>query len=362
MLSKSNRILQIDAWRCIAVTMVIISHLLKFSNPWYREHLPWIIMGRAQMIGQFGVKIFFCISGYVICRGLLSEIKMNGRISMRAFYVRRFLRILPPLCLYIFGLVLLALCGIVDIQQSQLVYAGLFLCNFDLGKCGWLLGHTWSLAYEEQFYLVFPIIFVVAATSGRRWAVSAVTTVMMIASLAAIYSNREDISFATSTFTFMLTGCIAAMYWEEIAPVLARLSVAAWLMLSFTAFMMGSIVIWPSATGAVLNAVFLPALVCVMVLATPVKSRRIADFFLNSTVVYLGKISFTIYLWQQLATSAATIKSPWINFIALGGTVVIGILSYRYLERPLMRAGSAFSKRVVENASTRSTGFRNIIP
>jgi peptidoglycan/LPS O-acetylase OafA/YrhL len=83
-----------------------------------------------------------------------------------------------------------------------------------------------------------------------------------------------------------------------------------------------------------------------MVLATPVKSQYIADFFCNPTITYLGKISFTVYLWQQLATSADYIKNPWLNLAALAGTVVIGILSYRYFERPFIRLGSAYSRKI----------------
>ena len=121
-----TRIAHIDAWRFIAVAMVIIFHVLTVSNPWYLEHLPWIIMGRAQPMGLLGVKIFFCISGFVICRALLAEAKLHGAISMKAFYVRRFLRIVPPLLLYMLALALLIVFNLIAVTPGQFARAGLF--------------------------------------------------------------------------------------------------------------------------------------------------------------------------------------------------------------------------------------------
>jgi peptidoglycan/LPS O-acetylase OafA/YrhL len=352
MSSTLNRIPHIDAWRFIAVTMVVICHILKFSNPWYREHLPWIIMARSQGLGQFGVNIFFCISGFVICRGLIAEKILNGSVSMKAFYVRRFMRILPPLAVYLAALYLLMLCEFIDIQPSQFVYAGLFLCNVDLGKCGWLLAHTWSLAYEEQFYLFFPVVFILSSVLGGRRMVLALTVAMATTSLLALYANLDTAAFAASTFTCMLAGCVSALYWENISPKLAGMSVFAWTILVGITYMIGCIVIWSGTIGRVLNALVVPLCICAMVLSTPVSSRTIAAFFLNPTITYLGKISFTIYLWQQLATSAEYIKSPWINFVALAATVLFGIFSYRYMERPLIRAGAALSRRMTVSRAT----------
>jgi peptidoglycan/LPS O-acetylase OafA/YrhL len=347
MLKNSTRILHIDAWRFIAVTMVVISHILKFSNPWYRDNLPWFIIGRAQELGLFGVKIFFCISGFVICRGLINETKLTGSISMKTFYVRRFLRILPPLFLYIFVLELLSLLGVIEVKPSQLAYAGMFLCNIHIEKCGWLLGHTWSLAYEEQFYVFFPIIFAISSVFGGRKAVLGLTISMMAVALAAICAGLNSMVPAIATFSCMLTGCVSAMYWDEIQPLFYRISLSSWCALTTMTSLAGFVIIWPISLGLVVSAVILPASISAMVLSTPTKSRRISDFFLNPTVTYLGKISFTIYLWQQLATSSDYIKSPWINFLALAGAVVLGIFSYRYLERPLIIFGAKYSERLL---------------
>lgn len=358
-----TRIAHIDAWRFIAVAMVMVMvfHVLTFSNPWYLEHLPWIIMGRAQPMGLLGVKIFFCISGFVICRALLAEAKLHGAISMKAFYVRRFLRIVPPLLLYMLALALLTVFNLIAVTPGQFARAGLFLCNFDLRECGWFLGHTWSLAYEEQFYLLFPLVFVISSARGGRRAVLSLTIVLICAALLAIYLGRDALALAIGTFGYMLMGCISAMYWDEIAPVAASISLPAWLTLALATYLLGCVIHFPRGLGLVVNVLVLPALICAMVLSTPTKYPSVRAMFLNPTITYLGKISFTLYLWQQLATSSEFIKNPWVTFLALAATVVVGVVSYRYFEQPLMRVGAAYSGRTSASRAAASINPSNSI-
>lgn len=341
-----NRIAHIDAWRFIAVLMVIIFHILTFSSPWYREHLPWIIMGRAQPMGLFGVKIFFCISGFVICRGLLSETKQHGAISIKAFYVRRLLRIVPPLLVYMLALAVLNYFSLIDVTAKQFLYAGAFICNFDFHQCGWFLAHTWSLAYEEQFYLVFPTIFALSLVFGGRRIVLAFTLLLTICSVSAALAGYETAALAFGTFCYMLMGCVFAMYWDRLEPLLGHISVRSWFALSMVSFLLGCLLLLPKVAELVIGALILPAATCAMILSTPIRSKRIAVLFLHPLVTYLGKISFTLYLWQQLATSPEFIQDRSLTLLAVAATVGIGMISYRYLERPLMHIGAAYSKRV----------------
>lgn len=166
-----GRIHYIDAWRFIAIALVIASHIVEFSHPWYRANVPGLAW-RFQGAGTFGVQIFFCISGFVICRGTLSELEKTGSVSVKGFYVRRFFRIVPPLLFYFLGVGVLAMAGIAEVSIGQFIQSGLFLCNISaFGDCSWWLGHTWSLAYEEQFYLLFPLLVVGTALGlnlGKR--------------------------------------------------------------------------------------------------------------------------------------------------------------------------------------------------
>ena len=152
-LPRSERIEWLDGWRTIAVGTVIISYWERF----YTE--------RPILDGKFGVYLFFGISGFIVTKLLLREYMAAGAIDFRAFYVRRALRILPPLLIYIAACLL--------IFQDQAVLGGalrsiLFSCNIEipLGNCGWLFGHTWSLAFEEQFYLLLPAAIVAITVRG----------------------------------------------------------------------------------------------------------------------------------------------------------------------------------------------------
>lgn len=166
---RNGRIQHIDVWRFIAIALVLVSHLVRFVDPLYQNAVPEIISA-VRRSGLIGVQIFFCISGFVICRGMMREFQESGRVSMRGFYIRRAYRILPALTAYILSVAVLVSLGVFDLTVFQFMKAGAFLCNFpEFGpSCSWALGHTWSLAYEEQFYLVFPLLFVWGGGSAQQ--------------------------------------------------------------------------------------------------------------------------------------------------------------------------------------------------
>lgn len=145
------------------MSLVIIAHAIAYSNlRFLAETVPGI--WRLGRFGTLGVLIFFFISGFVICRGLIDEWTVASTVSLKAFYVRRAFRIFPPLWLWLVAAAFLATIGWGgrgSITLEQVIYTVLFLCNgvWAVG-CSEVAGHTWSLAYEEQFYLVFPLLFI----------------------------------------------------------------------------------------------------------------------------------------------------------------------------------------------------------
>jgi peptidoglycan/LPS O-acetylase OafA/YrhL len=144
------RIDWLDGWRAIAVVIVILAHLGGLEH--WTSAPP----------GKLGVFIFFGISGFIVTRLLLGERARTGEINIPAFFIRRAARILPPLLLY------LAICvAIGQASAGAAVRAVLFTCNVAKGPwdCGWTFGHTWSLSFEEQYYLIVPFLL-----AGRaRW-------------------------------------------------------------------------------------------------------------------------------------------------------------------------------------------------
>ena len=135
-MTQVSRIQHIEVWRCIAVSMVLLHHVTSYSHPRYRDHLWHPIFARSWKFGHLGVLIFVCISGYVICRGLMREETMYGKVDVKAFYLRRFFRIVPPLGIHMLAPLVLSLSGASDLEPSQFTRAALFACNLN-HCCGW---------------------------------------------------------------------------------------------------------------------------------------------------------------------------------------------------------------------------------
>src|SRR5687768_1429660 len=147
---------QLDALRALAVSMVIFSHWPGYHHDMWSDDLFWFN-------GEIGVKLFFVISGFLITGILLDErIKADqndlGKASLlKTFYIRRFLRIFPLYYATLFVAFVLGHPDVVASWKWQVTY----LSNFFYAMRGEYLGevsHFWSLAVEEQFYFVWPLI------------------------------------------------------------------------------------------------------------------------------------------------------------------------------------------------------------
>lgn len=350
-MSDDHRIKHIDAWRFIAVSLVIQGHLIVHSNFGFLvENYPFL--RRIGRFGTLGVLFFFFISGFVICRGLIVEKTSSSTISLKAFYIRRTLRILPPLWLYLAALIMLSTFFGLGINLSQIGKSALFLCNVDLvGGCSWYAGHTWSLSYEEQFYLIFPLIFLLAKLTVRPSFLIGILMIMVFASLGL---RGLGILFWADYFShmiFMLTGCSAGLYWPRLIIYFRRLTLNSWLFALSILIVCAGLLPYP-LVEYVQTALF-PPLIGLLVLGTPVAHPRIRAFFENAFVSYLGKISFTVYLWQQLATAPWPNQPVWWTLVFVLGVWLFAHYSYKYFERPLIGVAHQWSDRIKQSALTK---------
>jgi peptidoglycan/LPS O-acetylase OafA/YrhL len=207
---SSHYIPGLDGMRAIALIIVLIAHSMPHRD------LP----------GGFGVTVFFFLSGYLITTLLRAEAQVSSRISLRNFYIRRVLRILPPCYLTIGVVSSLAALGLVYNRESfrSLVAAFLFFSNywniFGLGNLPAGMGILWSLAVEEHYYLLFPVLywgFVIRKTSRRQQAFCLLA--FCAAALAwrcwrvgVMHSPWENIYEGTDTrFDSILFGCVLAI-------------------------------------------------------------------------------------------------------------------------------------------------------
>ena len=167
-----GRIPSLDGLRAISITFVLVAHL-KRSLPPQHPAVEQVLFFLDN--GRLGVVVFFVISGYLITRLLRREKQESGRINLSSFYARRTIRIFPAFYLYIGTIAALSATGVLRVTREHLLAAGLYIWNYrhpfvddSFGTGLWYLGHTWSLALEEQFYLLWPLTVVLVGLLGAR--------------------------------------------------------------------------------------------------------------------------------------------------------------------------------------------------
>lgn len=342
---QTKRIEHIDVWRFFAVMLVIQEHFLLFSG--VDKNLPQIETYSLQIdrFGELGVLIFFSISGFVICKGLNSEQRKTDRICLSAFCVRRFFRIVPPLWFYLTCLAILSAFDLVKISSEQLFRSAAFLCNFPFKDgCSWYAGHTWSLAYEEQFYLLFPLLFLWAWRGNKTLRILISIVLLISSALLLIYLKQPFWADYCTYFLFLLTGCYSALLPEKWMQKLRSLSFLTWL--GVTLLLAAQLSFLPNDGDRFLKILLYPILVQIIVFGTPTHFSLIKNIFENKRLSYLGRISYSVYLWQELATAYYKNTAWWQTLIYLGFVFIFAALSFHYFEMPLQRLGSQLSDKL----------------
>lgn len=345
-MAPGHRRADIQGLRALAVVAVIAHHLVG----WPRA-------------GFLGVDVFFVVSGFVITGLLLREREGTGRTSLRAFYARRARRILPAALVVLAATVVAARWAVAPAKAAAIevdaLWAALFAGNWHLARQGadyFRLGeaptpvqHFWSLGVEEQFYLVWPWLFVVAvAVAGARRArvsVALLTAVVAAASLAwAVEQTGSDAvtayySSLTRAWELALGALLATIpaYAVRLAPgVRASLSWAG------VAGIGASFVVLGDQVGVPFPGALLPVGATLLVLAAGIGAPAPAAVLLTNPVsLYLGDISYGLYLWHfPLVVLGTTVlgNGPALWAAVAGGTLLLASISYHLLERPVLDA------------------------
>jgi peptidoglycan/LPS O-acetylase OafA/YrhL len=310
----------LDALRGIAVLLVLLGHF----------GVPGLAAG-----GTVGVALFFALSGYLITGLLLAEWSESRRIDVRAFYIRRARRLLPAL-----AVLLAAMAGwaIVSGQIDRWLPGGLAVA-FYVGNWAWIAGvplrgiaHAWSLAVEEQFYLLWPLALIALLRRGPRLAIG-VTIGIIVLSFAATALTLNDylLAFAGSDARAkdLLVGCLVALVsWRRGTDVVVP-TVAA-------ALASGVLAIIATASFVTVNPV-LTAIPCGMVVAWMAARPRALAW---PPLLYVGLISYGLYLYHYpFAYGPLDFAAgwPWVARTAgLGAlTVVLAWASFRWIESPI---------------------------
>ena len=340
----------LDGMRALAVGSVIAYHL-----------------DAGFMHGGFlGVDTFFVLSGFLITSLLIGEWSQHRTIEFAAFWARRARRLLPALLLVLFAVAVYTAVAVPATQLDQYRGDGLatlfyganwrFIASgqsyFTLFSDASPLRHMWSLAIEEQFYLVWPLIAFVCLrlARGRQWLLAAVCVVGTAASavtMAALYQRADPSRAYYGTDTraqLLLVGCLLAIVLARWRPTTGRArtavsvagavglaySVWAWFQISDTAPWMyrGGYLLFGVAVAAVITSVIQPG-------RFPVRAA-----LSTRPLVWVGRISYGLYLWHW---PVIVVCSPdrmgfdgWeLTVFRLGLTLGIATLSYYLVELPI---------------------------
>jgi peptidoglycan/LPS O-acetylase OafA/YrhL len=352
---RGERIDSLDGWRTVSVALVIFSHVLMQSSVNISDRantaLGKIFVPLIQALGYVGVDIFFVISGFVICRGFLKEVGALGRISLRAFYVRRLFRIVPPLMFYVFAIYVLALFHVVDESSYSIVRALTFTCDFPESACGGRLGgHTWSLSAEEQFYLVIPVLFAVFAVY-RGAALTAIACLLPLIVLLLNYQGETIAAGFLRNFSAIGFGVACALNEGPLRKVVS--AAPEWL---FYVALVAILVLarllntrdWPVADLGL-------AVVITYVLLASMNKGSCANRCLGAAPMRaIGKASYGLYLWQQLATNPFPGAGIGFYCVSLALCLLLVLAVFHWLEKPLIKLGASISTRL-QTAGASST-------
>lgn len=336
----------LDGLRCIAVLVVMFLH----------AHFQ---LGKS---GSLGVDIFFTLSGFLITTLLLEEYAEKGGICLKAFFTRRFFRLFPALYLLLTILTIylfLFLSGSVrNAVGFEILSSALYINNISWlwgwGNQGLLLGHTWSLAVEEQFYIIWPLVLMVFI--HLRFT-KALLGLLFMTVLFSWIGKSNDIAgpiLASLLHESIMIGCLGAlMRWYRMVNGVGEI-----VTLSSVMFLV-IVGVFPFDFYQTLFDLGLRGWVAVItviaIFGLLEKPTGITSQLLGNRVfVFIGKISYGLYLWHvpifRLFKSHAHID-PTTAFL-LKFVVVFGVssLSWFLIEKKCTMIGRNLSRRIQQKA------------
>ena len=360
--NKSKYLPSIDSLRALAVLAVIIYHVDV-------NYLPG---------GFLGVDLFFVLSGYLISSLIIKEYRKTGSLNLYNFYIRRARRLLPAVYFMItVGLVVMVLFNEVLLRKSHLdaIFGYIYSSNwwyifhkldyFDSFGAQSPFKHLWSLAIEEQFYMIFPLLFLLINRKKKSkdgtyklnknflYVVLGLILVSLIAHILLFdINNISRIYFGTDTRAFsLLVGVVGAILYP-MEKLHAKETPQQNIMYSVVSLVsiatLITVMIYTSEYNTWLyrGGFLLVAIIGLIVIISSGKQHTLMSRLLSfKPVVFIGKISYSLYLWHfpilVLTTPVSEIGNPNIIFVILRIilTFALATASYVFVETPIRKLG-----------------------
>lgn len=358
-----GRIKELDGVRAMAVIMVMFCHWTLTTS--------YVGLNRLSMLGAIGVDIFFVLSGYLITGILLDgkhhleENKIGLKKIIGNFYARRALRIFPVFYLLLLILFIMSFSN-TNITRKELLFGATYTINFYFHKyrvSTTHTGHFWSLAVEEQFYVIWPFIILFVR---RKWLPLVIACFIVTGTVTQFFADYQfDYVITYTCFDGFGLGALLAyivFYRQSLIPVFYK-AVCVIAALCFIVFMYqflskNILVGWPLRTINCMLALF--------VITTIIKSRLNGSYSIisrvlgNKVLVFIGRISYGVYLYhvympyitgylsRYLPAIDFFTDHPFIRFLLWFGinfllVIFIAWLSWQLIEKPILRLRKRFS-------------------
>jgi peptidoglycan/LPS O-acetylase OafA/YrhL len=291
------------------------------------------------------------ISGFLITTLLFKELKNNGRVSLKNFYIRRALRIIPVAWLFLIALFFLNIFFKLHIPEKGFFTCLFFLANLPInGAWNMKISHFWTLAVEEQFYLFFPVMVIWNKHFTKVLMVVLFITIPFLAyfgfnKIGVFYSNKiiHNITFVILTLfgrgtVFILIGCLLSIFLFE--GVIKNLPTNKYL--SFVVLIVA--IACRLQNSPLFIRYFSDEIFCVLisfVIILNINSDNYLSKILDSKIlVKLGVLSYSIYMWQPLFTHG----QPWAHLFKYSNSLLFNIpalfivsyLSYQLYEKKFL--------------------------
>jgi peptidoglycan/LPS O-acetylase OafA/YrhL len=350
-IGQSRGIPSLDGVRALAISLVIFAHLCGTKNFLGVEAVHFI-----GDLGNFGVRIFFVLSGYLITTILLEEENCTGRISLKRFYLRRTFRIFPACYVLLLTLVCLRYVNILVISRSDLLHAVTYTMNLHPQHV-WQVGHLWSLSVEEQFYLLWPATLAyLGVRRGVKVAVGVtlICPVLRVLALIALPSYRAAHGGAVLPGLLvdpLAVGCLLAAgagFLSAQRAFMRNLHSSAFYAIPLCAVLLNAGLQTRMREIGVVETI-LNGLIALSIFRWVSLPQDWMGTVLNSPLLKsVGVLSYSLYLWQQLfinRTGGAWWNAfPWNVLCAFG----CASASYYCVERPFLRARSKIERAAWE--------------
>ncbi|PYV12594.1 MAG: hypothetical protein DMG23_00610 [Acidobacteria bacterium] len=361
---------ELDSIRFFLFCAILAFHAFPpYLGKWYYDHLPAAMAFSVITIGRAcapSLDVFFVISAYLITELILREREKNGSVDLKAFYVRRLLRIWP---LYFFFIGLLCLLSLFDkslaVGWARILAFLLFAGNWAIafGRPSIIIGPLWSVSVEEQFYLLWPLVLRMAS---RRIILAVPIGLLALASfarlmllrvpvfvlciwcntlahmdsiacgilLAVILHGRKLRLRLRTRFVLLGSGLITWVLIGRYCGLIDLIPPLAGNMLGYPLMSLGAVAIFLSVLGA---------------------SQDGAPVMKSPVLVYLGKISYGLYVFHMLVVELIGrlllkhigyfglkyLVARWI--CAFAATLVLAVISFHCLEKPFLRLKRRFT-------------------